>query len=58
MTRPLKRGGSASQLTLLLPISSKPSLRTKVVVVDKLKIAESRKRLLKDLEGTGLRSPK
>ena len=58
MAQPLKKGGLSRQLTLLLPITTVARGRTKTEIIDKVKIEESRKRLLKDLEGTGLRSPK
>jgi hypothetical protein len=59
MVRPLKRKESGSQLNLLLPINGRISLRVRsIAAADKSKIEESRKRLLKDLEGTGLRTPK
>lgn len=56
MARPLKKGGSGGQLTLLLPITTKRIQRSRVIVNNNLKLQESRKRLLKDLERTGLRT--
>lgn len=57
MARPLKRDGTGTQLNLLLPISGKKGARLSVVRLDKSKMEESRKRLLRDLERTGLRLP-
>lgn len=57
MARPLKQDGSRSQLNLLLPISGTRVARPSVVILDKSKIEESRSRLMKDLERTGLRAP-
>lgn len=56
MARPLKKQGSGGQLTLLLPFTTQRLVRTRVSVNNAVKLEESRRRLLKDLERTGLRT--
>lgn len=55
MAKPLKRHGPSGQLPLLLPIDGRPDLYVRIRARPKDEIEESRRRLMKDLEGTGLR---
>lgn len=55
MAKPLKRHGPNGQLPLLLPIEGRPAARVQIKARAKGEIEESRRRLMKDLEGTGLR---
>ena len=55
MAKPLKRHNPSGQLPLLLPIEGRSAVRVQIKVRPKGEIEESRRRLMKDLEGTGLR---
>lgn len=59
MAQKIRGCGPGGQLNLLLPISGSLSQKGKnrFEIPDSAKIEESRRRLMKDLERTGLRSP-